>query len=212
MARVVVDVPLAHLDRPFDYAVPDGMTGEVRAGCRVRVRFAGQLVDGFVLELTDVSESGRKLAPLAKVVSAEPVLTPEVVTLARAVAERWGGTVTDVLRLAVPPRRAAAEKRPPAEPPPPPAPPDPAGFALYPTGPARSCATWTCCARSTPRPPPTVTSAAPTSSCPGSGWTASRRCARPRGSEEEGPPFPRASHPRRGTLKAGRSSTSPGSG
>ena len=136
MARVVVDVPLAHLDRPFDYAVPDAMAGDVRAGCRVRVRFAGQLVDGFVLELTDVSESGRKLAPLAKVVSAEPVLTPEVLTLARAVAERWGGTVTDVLRLAVPPRRAAAEKRPPAEPPPPPAPPDPAGFARYPTGPA----------------------------------------------------------------------------
>ncbi|WP_456298006.1 primosomal protein N' family DNA-binding protein, partial [Geodermatophilus chilensis] len=117
MARVVVDVPLAHLDRPFDYAVPDALADEVRAGCRVRVRFAGQLVDGFVLELTDVSESGRKLAPLAKVVSAEPVLTPEVVTLARAVAERWGGTVTDVLRLAVPPRRVAAEKRPPAEPP-----------------------------------------------------------------------------------------------
>src|SRR3712207_8286542 len=68
VARVVVDVPLAHLDRPFDYAVPDAMADEVRAGCRVRVRFAGQLVDGFVLELTDVSESGRRLAPLAKVV------------------------------------------------------------------------------------------------------------------------------------------------
>lgn len=34
--------------------------------------------------------------------------------------------------------------------------------------PARSSATWTCCARSTRRPPPTGTSAAPTSNCPGS--------------------------------------------
>lgn len=76
MARVVVDVPLAHLDRPFDYAVPDEMADEVRAGCRVRVRFAGQLVDGFVLELADSSEHGGKLTPLAKVVSPEPVLTP----------------------------------------------------------------------------------------------------------------------------------------
>jgi primosomal protein N' (replication factor Y) len=136
VARVVVDVPLAHLDRTFDYAVPDAMADEVRAGCRVRVRFAGQLVDGFVVELGEGSEHGGKLAPLAKLVSPEPVLTPQVVTLARAVAERWGGTVTDVLRLAVPPRRAAAEKRPPAGPPPPPPPPDPAGFARYPTGPA----------------------------------------------------------------------------
>jgi primosomal protein N' (replication factor Y) len=56
IARVVVDVPLAHLDRPFDYAVPDELAEEVRPGCRVRVRFAGQLVDGFVLELTGSTE------------------------------------------------------------------------------------------------------------------------------------------------------------
>ncbi|SFL15961.1 replication restart DNA helicase PriA [Geodermatophilus ruber] len=129
-------MPLAHLDRPFDYAVPEAMAAEIRAGCRVRVRFAGQLVDGFVLELADTTEHGGKLAPLAKLVSAEPVLSPEVSVLARSVADRWGGTVTDVLRLAVPPRRAAAEKRPVPEPPPLPPAPDPAGFARYPTGPA----------------------------------------------------------------------------
>src|SRR5947209_8840362 len=78
VARVVVDVPLAHLDRPFDYAVPDELADEVRAGCRVRVRFAGQLVDGFVLELAGSTEHTGKLAPLAKLVSGEPVLTPEV--------------------------------------------------------------------------------------------------------------------------------------
>ena len=43
VARVVVDVPLAHLDRPFDYAVPDELADSVQAGCRVRVRFGGQL-------------------------------------------------------------------------------------------------------------------------------------------------------------------------
>ena len=50
VARVLVDVPLAHLDRPFDYAVP-AVDGRRRAvpGARVKVRFAGQDVDGFVL-------------------------------------------------------------------------------------------------------------------------------------------------------------------
>jgi primosomal protein N' (replication factor Y) len=57
-----------------------------------------------------------------------------VAALARSVADRYAGSMTDVLRLAVPPRRAAAEKRAPAETPAPPAPPDPAGFARYPTG------------------------------------------------------------------------------
>jgi primosomal protein N' (replication factor Y) (superfamily II helicase) len=135
VARVIVDVPLAHLDRPFDYAVPDEMAADLRVGCRVRVRFAGRLVDGFVLELAENSEHGGKLAPLAKLVSGEPVLTPEVAALARSVAQRWAGTMTDVLRLAVPPRRASAEKRAPADRPPPPSLPDTAGFRRYPTGP-----------------------------------------------------------------------------
>ena len=71
VARVVVDVPLAHLDRPFDYAVPDEFADDVRPGCRVRVRFAGQLVDGFVLELGDTTEHTGKLAPLARLVGCD---------------------------------------------------------------------------------------------------------------------------------------------
>jgi primosomal protein N' (replication factor Y) len=135
VARVVVDVPLAHLDRPFDYAVPDELAEQVVAGCRVRVRFAGKLVDGVVLELAGSSDHTGKLAPLAKVVSAEPVLTPEVAELARSVADRYAGSMTDVLRLALPPRRGAPEKRPRLDPPPAPPAPDPAGFSRYPTGP-----------------------------------------------------------------------------
>ena len=51
VARVVVDVPLAHLDRPFDYGVPEKYADTVQAGCRVRVRFHGRLVDGVIWEL-----------------------------------------------------------------------------------------------------------------------------------------------------------------
>lgn len=107
IARVVVDTPLAHLDRLFDYAVPDGM--DVVAGCRVKVRFSGRLVDGLVAEFADHSEVA-KLAPITKVVSTEVVLTPDVLRLARAVADRQAGTLADVLRLAIPKRHARAEQ------------------------------------------------------------------------------------------------------
>src|SRR5659263_645516 len=50
VARVAVDVPLAHLDRPFDYLVPERLAADAVPGCRVRVRFHGRLVDGYVLE------------------------------------------------------------------------------------------------------------------------------------------------------------------
>ncbi|MFJ5985002.1 hypothetical protein [Lentzea sp. NPDC092896] len=118
VARIVVDVPLAHLDRPFDYSVPSELDEAAVAGCRVRVRFAGQLVDGYLLERAETSEYGKKLAFIEKVVSPEPVLAPEIATLARAIADRYAGGMIDVLRLAIPPRHARAEAAASAEPPP----------------------------------------------------------------------------------------------
>ena len=110
VARVAVDISLAHLDRPFDYLVPASMDEMAVPGCRVRVRFAGQLVDGYLLDRTETSEHQGRLARLERVISPEPVLTPEIFDLARAVADRYAGTLADVLRLAIPPRHATAER------------------------------------------------------------------------------------------------------
>ncbi len=109
VARVAVDIPLAHLDRPFDYLVPQRLAAPARPGVRVRVRFAGQLTDGFVLERVAQSEHDGRLAWLDRVTSPEVVLTDELAGLARAVADRYAGTLADVLRLAIPPRHAATE-------------------------------------------------------------------------------------------------------
>jgi primosomal protein N' (replication factor Y) (superfamily II helicase) len=112
VARVVVDVPLAHLDRPFDYLVPAALDEAVRPGSRVRVRFAGQLVDGIVIDRATGSEHDGRLSWVERSVSPEQVLSDEVARLARAVADRWAGSLTDVLRLAIPPRHARVEAEP----------------------------------------------------------------------------------------------------
>jgi primosomal protein N' (replication factor Y) (superfamily II helicase) len=111
VAQVLVDVPLAHLDRPFDYAVPASMADDAQPGVRVKVRFAGRDVSGFVLARSEATEHGGALTPLRRVVSAEPVLAPQVAALAGDLAERYAGTRSDVLRLAVPGRHAATEKK-----------------------------------------------------------------------------------------------------
>ncbi|MEU4399679.1 primosomal protein N' [Micromonospora orduensis] len=144
-----MDVPLAHLDRPFDYLVPAELDDVAVPGTRVKVRFAGQLVDGWLLSRADDSGHTGRLAYLEKVVSPEPVLAPEIARLARAVADRYAGSLADVLRLAVPPRHARVEKEPrddqpasvaPAEEPTPAEevadPVDPRGWRDYSTGPA----------------------------------------------------------------------------
>ena len=139
VARVAVDISLAHLDRPFDYLVPASMDEAAVPGCRVRVRFAGQLVDGYLLERAQTSEHEGKLARLERVTSPEPVLTPEIFDLARAVADRYAGTLADVLRLAIPPRHATAERDAPLADAPReevPKRPEPGSWVRYPAGPA----------------------------------------------------------------------------
>jgi primosomal protein N' (replication factor Y) len=110
VARVLVEVSLPHLDRVFDYLVTAAQSDAAQPGVRCRVRFAGQLVGGFVLERVAASEHPGRLGYLERVLGSEPVLSAEIAALGREVADRWAGSFADVVRLAVPPRHAAMEK------------------------------------------------------------------------------------------------------
>ncbi|OSC40870.1 primosome assembly protein PriA [Mycobacterium decipiens] len=122
-----------HLDRDFDYLVSAEQSDDAQPGVRVRVRFHGRLVDGFVLERRNDTDHQGKLGWLDRVVSPEPVLTAEIRRLVDAVAARYAGTRPDVVRLAVPARHARVEREPAAIPARPltPAPVDPAGWEVY---------------------------------------------------------------------------------
>jgi len=135
IARVLPMLSVPHLDREFDYLVSAEQSDDAQPGVRVRVRFHGRLVDGFVLERRNDTDHTGKLGWLDRVVSAEPVLTPEIRRLVDAVAAHYAGTRPDVLRLAVPARHARVEREPSANPAPAapsiPAPVDPAGWEVY---------------------------------------------------------------------------------
>jgi primosomal protein N' (replication factor Y) len=112
VAHVVLDLQPAHLDQAYDYLVPVMMADEAQPGVRVKARFGRQDVAGYVVARQETSDHDGRLVPLRKVVSGEQVLTPQVLDLCRAVANRYAGTLADVLRLALPPRHARVEKEP----------------------------------------------------------------------------------------------------
>ncbi|SEE12250.1 replication restart DNA helicase PriA [Streptomyces sp. 2131.1] len=149
VARVLVNKGALHLDQYFDYAVPEELDADAQPGVRVRVRFGaggrnvrggrregGGLIDGFLVERLAESDYNGALAALASVVSPEPVLGPDLLALARAVADRYAGSLADVLQLAVPPRNAQAESKPSPAPLPAPARPAPGSWERYEQGPA----------------------------------------------------------------------------
>ncbi|MEV6263992.1 primosomal protein N' [Streptomyces sp. NPDC051784] len=148
VARVLVNKGALHLDQYFDYAVPEELDAEAQPGVRVRVRFGagarqvrggrregGGLIDGFLIERRATSDYQGALAALAYVVSPEPVLGPELLALSRAVADRYAGSLADVLQLAVPPRNGRAEAKPSPAPLPPPPAPEPGSWERYAQGP-----------------------------------------------------------------------------
>lgn len=103
---VLLPAPVPHLDRVFDYSVPDHLRSAVQLGSRVRVVFAGRLVTGFVVSRPVSSEYD--LRPI-KDVKGPGVLPAPLARLTEVVARRYVGNWYDVATAAVPPRHARVE-------------------------------------------------------------------------------------------------------
>ena len=109
IAGVLVDVDLAHLDRPLDYAVPEELSGGAQVGRLVRVTLAGSRANGWIVSRRR-GPIGARMAAVERVVSDLPVTTPAQLELASRIALRFLATSSQVLSVAVPARHARAER------------------------------------------------------------------------------------------------------
>ena len=71
--------------------MPEPLSAAAQPGTRVRVRFSGTLVDGWVLERTADTDARRPSRAPRQGREPRPRARPEIVELARAVADRWSG-------------------------------------------------------------------------------------------------------------------------
>lgn len=110
VAKVLPQLGLAHLDRTFDYYVAEEQSEDAQPGTRVRVRFAGRLVDGLILGRTEAPEHVGNLRFLERVISPEVVAPIQLRQLVDALAERYAGVRSDIYRSAIPPRHKKAEE------------------------------------------------------------------------------------------------------
>lgn len=107
-AQVVVEVAPDHLDRPFDYRVPDGE--HVAVGQRVRVVFAGRRRTGWVVGVSDTpSTDPARIRPLSLLQGERTWFDADDLPLWRWVADRYCAPLASVLRHALPARVAAVE-------------------------------------------------------------------------------------------------------
>ncbi|MDF7641013.1 primosomal protein N' [Bifidobacterium sp. ESL0784] len=111
IAQVVLDVQATHLGQTFDYLIDEKFSEAAQPGVMIRVRFGGRRVNGIIWNR--VGESHTAASALRYI---ERVMTPGVLVSASmrrdisAIAEAYGGTPANILRLAVPPRVAKVDK------------------------------------------------------------------------------------------------------
>ena len=110
VARVLVDAPGGGWDPLYDYEIPEKLSNKVLAGCRVRVPFRHGRVEGFVVERRESTHIRSGLRPIDAVISELPVLSPSVLKLCCAVADRYVAPLIHAVRIAVPARHARAER------------------------------------------------------------------------------------------------------
>lgn len=113
IARVVLDIQATHLGQLFDYLLEEKHSDAAQPGVMVRVRFGGQRVNGIIWERADTSDT-----PMNAIRYIERIVSPRVLVPKQmrrditAIADAYGGTIANILRVAMPGRVASVEKEP----------------------------------------------------------------------------------------------------
>ncbi len=109
-ADVIVDLPSLRVDKPFTYAIPSELQGQVRIGSLVLVPLAGGLRTGFIAGFPP-DPGAREVKPLEEILDAEPFFGPELAELCAWIADYYLAPLSRVFRLVVPPGRARKVER-----------------------------------------------------------------------------------------------------
>ncbi len=100
-ARIAVSDITFWVDRPYTYAIPPRLAGQVQPGVRVAVPFGGSRPKvGLVLAMG--GETEKKLREIMEVLDQEPLLSPDQLKLALWIRERFFCPVMDVVQAMLP--------------------------------------------------------------------------------------------------------------
>lgn len=100
LAKVIVDISTSAVDKIFDYLIPPEMPLQV--GDRVNVPFGNKIIEGYVIEIADETDSKYKLKNILARLDAEPIITAEMLELMHYMRTAFYLRYVDCLRLFLP--------------------------------------------------------------------------------------------------------------
>lgn len=117
-ASVVLDIPTRALSEPFAYCIPQSLANEAQIGSTVLVHFGNRAAAGYVVdiapELGDLQGNNALDPARIKAVEAilsKPLFTAEAARIARWMSREYVATLSECLRLFLPPAAARVWSR-----------------------------------------------------------------------------------------------------
>lgn len=102
-ASVIVSVSSKEVNRIFEYRIPDGLADMIKIGHRVLVPFGPRNIQGYVVNIKDTVEfDASKIKPINRTLDIEPVLTHELITLAKHLADYYIDPYISVIETILP--------------------------------------------------------------------------------------------------------------
>lgn len=97
---VLVELSNRNIDKVFDYNVPDNLIDKIKIGIRVEVPFGKQVLDGFVVEIKDSSES--ILKDILNIKDTDIVLNDELLELGKTMSKEYLATLISCYQVMLP--------------------------------------------------------------------------------------------------------------
>lgn len=110
IAQVMIDVDALHLDRPFDYQIPEKLLGEVKVGCQVQVKWGSRRVFGWVIKLLEQSQYEGKLGVIQRCYTV-PLISEDTFKSLRYLADKYCVPMVQLISQAVPARHLKAQQQ-----------------------------------------------------------------------------------------------------
>lgn len=109
-ADVIVDITQTNVDRPFEYVIPEELSGEIKRGVQVNIPFGpnNKLIRGFVINVKDrAGYDPEKLKCIDSLAEKTVSLESTMIELADFIRKNYGGTMNQALKTVLPVKKGS---------------------------------------------------------------------------------------------------------
>ena len=109
-ANVIIEITAKSLDKTFTYKVPNQYKDLIKIGARVKVPFGKNILEGFVLSLSNEFVENYEIKEILELVDKEPLLNEEMLYLGKEISEKTLCTKISAYQVMLPKALKASHK------------------------------------------------------------------------------------------------------